>query len=185
MKTFTANDGTSWNIHITAGSLLRIHTMCGVDLLNNPLDFPTGIAELVGVLWATIQPQAQQAGISAEKFGEGLGGLELATAADIFVDELGFFFYGPEAATESDSPTDDVGDVEESSGAESDTSTKSAWRDLYRLAGVAGIDPAELQLWQILELANGARPELLGGSVGRDGKIPLTKNTISALKVFV
>jgi len=92
MKTFTANDGTSWNIHITAGSLLRIHTMCGVDLLNNPLDFPTGIAELVGVLWATIQPQAQQAGISAEKFGEGLGGLELATAADIFVDELGFFF---------------------------------------------------------------------------------------------
>jgi len=92
MKTFDAEDGTTWKIHITAGTLLRIKTQCDIDLLNNPLELPVGIEELVGLFWAVVQPQAQTSGISATQFGEGLGASQLVEATDIFVAELVFFF---------------------------------------------------------------------------------------------
>jgi len=94
MKTFNASDGHTWSIDITVGALLRIKTHCGLDLLNNPLDFPTDIEGIVNVLWSVVQPQAQTAGINAEGFGEHLGGEQLCEACSIFVDELQGFFLG-------------------------------------------------------------------------------------------
>jgi len=50
-----------------------------------------------------------------------------------------------------------------------------------------GIDPAPLQGWQIMELAKGSCPEVFdSGKSGRGvERHPITKQTISMLKVFV
>jgi|2_EtaG_2_1085320.scaffolds.fasta_scaffold00622_14 hypothetical protein len=51
-----------------------------------------------------------------------------------------------------------------------------------------GIDPAPLQGWQIMELAKGSCPEVFdtNGKSGRGvERHPITKQTISMLKVFV
>ena len=100
------------------------------------------------------------------------------------------FFYGPGSATQGTPAEENLADAEEPQSGDGQEGDGNAWGDLFRLAGVASVDPLELQFWQILEMAYGSRPELLNENRTRSGnpnetKIPLTKDTIGALKVFL
>lgn len=95
MRVFKDNGGRTWNVSVNIGTVKRIKTLAGVDLLQD-----SGLVErlasdyvlLCDILYVVCKPQADQDGVSDEQFAEAIHGDVIEAAADAFVQELVDFF---------------------------------------------------------------------------------------------
>lgn len=103
MKTFTDNAGRTWTLALTVNSLKRVKGLAQIDLANvlqaRPEREVPLLAELeedlllfAETLFALVQPQAAQTGVSQEEFDRACGGAVLAEAQRVFWEELVDFF---------------------------------------------------------------------------------------------
>jgi hypothetical protein len=99
MTSFRDSAGRTWQISLTIDALKRVKSLLHVDL-TEPLQgepplmtrLATDVMLLCDVLYAVIQPQAQQAGITDEMFGANLGGEAILAAQEALTQEwLNFF----------------------------------------------------------------------------------------------
>lgn len=101
MKAFTDDKGREWQISLNVGSVRRVKDQLpDCDLLQPSSGEPplftrlsVDDALLCGVLFAVLEPQAKQAGISPEEFAEGMGGKPITAAAEAFMEEWRDFFH--------------------------------------------------------------------------------------------
>jgi len=112
MHAFRDTDGRDWSIDLTIGAVKRVQTLLGVDLLN-PLGkrpkkaagkkrrrrgvplvtkLQTDVALLVDVIFALVQPQAEEREVDDLAFVNGLGGDAAYDAAQAFMAEWRDFF---------------------------------------------------------------------------------------------
>jgi hypothetical protein len=97
MHKFTDTDGREWKLSIHVSAIKRVKDALDLDLL--------GVADgkllqelsedpmlLANVLFVLCEKQCQDAGISDEQFGEGLGGDVIAEATEALLTELVDFF---------------------------------------------------------------------------------------------
>jgi len=101
MRSFTDRKNRQWVLDITIGTAIRIKDLAGIDLLS---DEQGGLLEMVGggslsayaticdCLYAAVQPQAAELGVSDEQFGAELGAEQMTKAAEAFIGELIDFF---------------------------------------------------------------------------------------------
>jgi len=97
---FRDSKGRSWAIDINVTAVKRVRSLAGVDLLDlaDGSLVETLIADpvkLADILYALCKPQADQAGVSDEQFGEGLAGDAIAGATDAMLESLAGFFQNP------------------------------------------------------------------------------------------
>jgi hypothetical protein len=99
MHAFSDTTGRQWDLSLTIGAAKRVKGLLNVDLLdlaggNPPLitRLHTDAMLLVDVIFALLKPQADAAGITAEQFGEALGGDAAWNAYQAFAAELEDFF---------------------------------------------------------------------------------------------
>lgn len=101
MRTFTDNAGRSWTVAITIGSAKRVRDLAGVDLLDLQAGDPPLLARLgfdialvCDVVYAVVQPQAEEREVSDREFGEALGGGAALAAQMALCEDLADFFRG-------------------------------------------------------------------------------------------
>ncbi|MEX2388776.1 MAG: hypothetical protein WD534_12935 [Phycisphaeraceae bacterium] len=99
MKTFTDSAGRTWTLAITVDAIKRVQTLAGVNLADITSGDPplltrleVDLVLLCDVIYALVQPQAEQAGLSDEQFGQALGGDAILAAHDAFWGALSDFF---------------------------------------------------------------------------------------------
>lgn len=92
MKYFVDDKGDSWGVDLTVGSLLRVKTALGFDLIDKPDSIPHDISSLVDILWVLLEPQLTTKGIGQVEFAERLGGESLESGIDAFMEEWAGFF---------------------------------------------------------------------------------------------
>lgn len=92
MRYFKDDKGETWGVDLTVGSLLRVKTATGFDLIDKPDSLPQELSPLVDILWVVLEPQLTAKGVSQEAFAERLGGDALEAALDAFMEEWADFF---------------------------------------------------------------------------------------------
>jgi len=102
MHPFKDTKGRDWQLEITVAAVKRVRSLTGVDCYKLIDDKLQPLVDLMGdpvrlcdVLFALVQRQAQQQGLTDEDFGAALGGDVLGAAAEAFVQELVDFFPDP------------------------------------------------------------------------------------------
>jgi hypothetical protein len=102
MHAFTDTAGRIWKLEINVNTVRRVRGLVKVDLVGlvedglAPLNkLLTDVVALCDVLFAMVQPQAEERGVTDEQFGSALAGDVLGNAADEFVEELIDFFHEP------------------------------------------------------------------------------------------
>ena len=97
MKTFTDTFGRTWTVTINVGTIKRVKTMLGINLLEAITDDLTeklknDVCLLVDVLYVICKNEADAKNITDENFGEAMAGDALENATNAFLDELIDFF---------------------------------------------------------------------------------------------
>lgn len=100
MHSFTDNHGRTWSININIAAVKRVRSAMDIDLLDAVggellTRLADNIVMLVDLVYFLVKPEADNAGVSDEQFGEALAGPALDDAANAFMAELADFF--PEA----------------------------------------------------------------------------------------
>lgn len=89
---FKDAEGREWVIRFDYGTLCRIEDELGYKILEDPSSLPTGVRDVVKMLWLLIEKQAKEKGVSAQSFGESLQGATINSAILCMVEELAVFF---------------------------------------------------------------------------------------------
>lgn len=94
---FKDTEGRTWEIAINTTAIKRVREMCDVNLLDIAdkevlQQLSNDLVLLVDVLYCLVKKQADEAGVTDEKFGEALGGDVLDDAVVAFRKELVDFF---------------------------------------------------------------------------------------------
>ena len=97
MKTFTDCVGRTWTVTINVGTIKRVKTMLGINLLEAITDdlaekLKNDVCLLVDVLYVICKNEADAKNITDENFGEAMAGDALENATNAFLDELIDFF---------------------------------------------------------------------------------------------
>lgn len=99
MNTFGDCQGTRWTVAITVAAVKRVRGLLGVDLLDIMGGDPPLLSRLASdyvlicdLLYVICKPQADQAGISDEGFGERMGGEALFNGSIVLMESLADFF---------------------------------------------------------------------------------------------
>lgn len=97
MRIFTDTNKLDWTLDLTVGSIKRVQSLTGVNLLDARegsilVEIADDPIKMADILYAIVQPQASARNISDEAFGASLDGDTLRLAIEAFIDELiGFF----------------------------------------------------------------------------------------------
>jgi len=97
MKTFTDNTGRKWQVAVTVDTIKRVKALRDVDLLESVegklLDRLIGDPVLLcDILFVVCKPQADEAGITDEQFGQAMAGDAIDAATAAFLEALVGFF---------------------------------------------------------------------------------------------
>ena len=97
MASFTDKSGKAWRLDLTVATIKRVRSLTDVDLLDDNygevlVDLGRDVIKLVDVLFAIVQPQATEADITDEQFGEALFGDAIDKATEAFIDSVIEFF---------------------------------------------------------------------------------------------
>lgn len=99
MKTFTDSAGRKWELSLTIGSVKRIKSILGLDLLNLEVGDPpplvrlsTDIMLLCDVLYVLVEPKATELGVNDVDFGAALGGTAIDDGMQALHAEIVDFF---------------------------------------------------------------------------------------------
>ncbi len=103
MRSFADTQGKEWNVDITVAAVRRVRDATGILLTSLYEDkcklmqtLSLDVVLLVDVLWGICRPQAELVGVTAEQFGESMGGNSLATAMEALVRATADFFTSQE-----------------------------------------------------------------------------------------
>lgn len=90
MATFQDAAGRVWHLRVTVGTLRRVRSLLGLDLLDGDLvpRLSADPSALVDVLYCVLKPQADEAGISDEAFAEQLAGDAIDHATEALLAAL-------------------------------------------------------------------------------------------------
>ena len=93
MGSFKDNEGREWQVSITVAAVKRVRELVGVDLLDIAdgvviTELATNPIKLVDVVYAICKPQADQARVSDEDFGEAMLGDAIDQATEAVLDAL-------------------------------------------------------------------------------------------------
>lgn len=97
MPKFKDAKGREWELAVNVTSMERVKSLAGFDLLT-VLDHADNVTKLrdpytlANVLFALVKPQADEAEVSDEAFGEGLAGDPIEDASDALLEGLVLFF---------------------------------------------------------------------------------------------
>lgn len=97
MKLFKDSLGREWKLDANFTSYGRVRDYTGVKLYDIATESRDSLVQLTDpltlgkVLWAMVEPQAEEAGISPEEFGEGFRGDAVSAAYNALIDEMVFF----------------------------------------------------------------------------------------------
>jgi hypothetical protein len=97
MKLFKDSLGREWKLDGNFTSYGRVRDYTGVKLYDIATENRESLVQLTDpltlgkVLWAMVEPQAEEAGITPEEFGEGFSGDAVTAAYDALIDEMVFF----------------------------------------------------------------------------------------------
>lgn len=96
MKSFTDTAGREWTLHATYTAYARIRAATGVDLgdiatTQKCVEQMQDRYTLGGVIWAWIEPQATERGLTEEQWGEAIDGTVLDTVVELVIEEAIFF----------------------------------------------------------------------------------------------
>ena len=99
MRSFTDSEGREWQVSVTVGSIRRVRDLLGVNLSNYLEGEPPLIDRLQrdvvllgDVLYCLVKPQADERGVSDEKFGSALSAEAFGIAVIVFWEEFSGFF---------------------------------------------------------------------------------------------
>lgn len=96
MSQFKDANGRTWTLNVHVGSIKRTRDATGVDITKlygeDAAKVFADIVLTVNVLYMLVKPQADEAGISDEQFGEGLVGDAIERAHDALMDAVADFF---------------------------------------------------------------------------------------------
>jgi hypothetical protein len=99
MKSFTDNKSRVWSIDMTIGSVKRVKSALGVDLLELEAGDPPLLTRLgtdtilvCDIVRSLLEPQLKTANITADEFDSALGGAVIASLFDAFYEALSDFF---------------------------------------------------------------------------------------------
>ena len=98
MATFTDAKDREWAVEVTVGTIKRVRSLIDVDLLDlsDGSNMITRLAIdpilLCNVLFVVCKPQADEAGVTDEQFGEALFGDALEAATNAMLEALVSFF---------------------------------------------------------------------------------------------
>jgi hypothetical protein len=94
---FTDNAGRPWEVTVHVGSIKRVRSLLGVDLMDVVQGSLMGRLAadpvlLCDVLYALCKPEADSCGVSDEEFGRSMAGDVIEDAAHALTEELVRFF---------------------------------------------------------------------------------------------
>lgn len=97
MKSFQDTEGRHWRVHVDVATVKRVRDLLDIDLLDI---FGGDLMErLIGdpvtlcdVIYGVCKPEADQAGITDEQFGQALAGDAIESASMALIDALVDFF---------------------------------------------------------------------------------------------
>jgi hypothetical protein len=97
MRTFRDSEGREWSVAVNIAAVRRVRDLAQLDLLATAdgrllHELAVDPMKLADVLWAIVQPQAQQRDVSPEQFGQALAGETIDRATAALIDELVDFF---------------------------------------------------------------------------------------------
>lgn len=101
MRLFQDNSGRAWEIAIDTGTIKRVRSLIGFDLLSIVENEGKAILELrddpvklVDIAYAICEPQAKKLGVSDEEFGRSMIGDALDSAWSEILGGMADFFSG-------------------------------------------------------------------------------------------
>ena len=92
MPTFNDTTGETWVVSVTLGTLEDIRERFSVNILDNPGEMPSGIRDMVNLVWVCCEDQANRLGVTPRDFGRRLDGDAIETAIEAFMESYTDFF---------------------------------------------------------------------------------------------
>ena len=92
MPTFNDTTGETWVVSVTLGTLEDIRERLSVNILDNPSEMPSGIRDMVNLVWVCCEDQANRLGVTPRDFGRRLDGDAIETAIEAFMESYTDFF---------------------------------------------------------------------------------------------
>jgi len=147
---FKDAEGREWIVRVTVATIKRIRDTIGLDILdgeNSIALLSSDPVTLCDVLYLSCKDDADNRNVSDEEFGRALWGDALDAATNAFLEALADFFRNPRQRKEE-------------AGQRGNGSTDSGrgellWREIYRSAGIVGVDPGPYTLREILWMRDG------------------------------
>ena len=113
MRSFTDSEGREWQVSVTVGSIRRVRDLLGVNLSNYLEGEPPLIDRLQrdvvllgDVLYCLVKPQADERGVSDEKFGSALSAEAFGIAVIVFRHLAGVLRPSTTASASTSATTD-------------------------------------------------------------------------------
>tara|TARA_R100000149_G_C5860453_1_gene126511 strand:+ start:676 stop:1083 length:408 start_codon:yes stop_codon:yes gene_type:complete len=92
MPTFNDTTGETWVVSVTLGTLEDIRERFSVNILDNPGEMPSGIRDMVNLVWVCCEDQANRLGVTPRDFGRRLDGDAIEKAIESFMESYTDFF---------------------------------------------------------------------------------------------
>ena len=92
MPTFNDTTGETWVVSVTLGTLEDIRERFSVNILDNPGEMPSGIRDMVNLVWVCCEDQANRLGVTPRDFGRRLDGDAIEKAIECFMESYTDFF---------------------------------------------------------------------------------------------
>lgn len=174
MRTFKDNNGLEWRVRLDVAAVKDVRAELGVNLMDLPEPGGELLGRLTGdpvllvdVLYVICRSQADGRSIMDEQFGRGMSGDALRYAGEALLEEM-MEFLPARVADEGDADgkgppearkeATEGGQCAGGQRTEGQYSGEEAYRQLWRWAGIAGVDPLPLTAAE-LYLAARARME--------------------------
>ena len=92
MPTFNDTADVAWSVTITLGTLEDIRERFSINILDNPSEMPSGIRDMVNLVWVCVEDQANRLGVTPREFGRRLDGNSIEKAIEAFMESYTDFF---------------------------------------------------------------------------------------------
>jgi hypothetical protein len=151
---FLDRKGRTWAGRLDVDAAVRLRDLAGLDVMAAAVDrdtrdmlagpTPEATETVAAGLYWLFRPQAERLGVTPKAFYRGLRALDGGELRETLFEAIAAFFRMP-------------GPPAKASGDEPEPKAAELWRDLYRLAGEAGVPPGPHTFGELAAMADGRR----------------------------